>query len=374
MKTSSKRSGVAQSEAAAATEVILELAIARKAKSGRLGRSSRASAGTSDEGPDAGQVVSTTRPARRRRGCKTSGEHEATGAGQDGRRELQGERSGVDGETKGNGSRGGRGEGLESRGTGQPRRRGTSAGRLLNRIILAVSNSTPTGAGEILVPTGVARINGTIVITSRAKLILSAGAVLRRFASGGANTSPVVRLTGQCPQLAGSGSVISEDDSPRGVVCVGPNSLSVAENVSNATVNGIQIVGVSKPAARNVGLGCDSSEKLAGQGQANYYGLIDNVIVSNVDVGLQCMDLVNGWAIQGMRMTNISTYGYLFRGCGLTTVLSGFLSFSPNLSHIIKFESAYKMTVCGVTRGTRKFAFILVRHRFCISLGSSLRR
>jgi hypothetical protein len=77
------------------------------------------------------------------------------------------------------------------------------------------------------------------------------------------STEPVVLLTSEYATLAGGGWVMTENNSPRGVVCVGPRDPKVLQNVLWTRIDGIKIQGVSTD-SNNVGLNLDSSEPIIG--------------------------------------------------------------------------------------------------------------
>jgi hypothetical protein len=110
----------------------------------------------------------------------------------------------------------------------------------INSAIMAAGAS---GAryGHVLVPDGTYRIEGTILIPAGIELELSAGATLHRHSADG--TTPVVRLGGSDAVLRGTGLVQSDAASPRGVVCVGPATLTTSTTINNAKVSHVRIMG-----------------------------------------------------------------------------------------------------------------------------------
>ena len=81
---------------------------------------------------------------------------------------------------------------------------------------------------HVIVPPGTYRVSDTIVvegsgtIANARHLELAAGAYIKRFDTD-ASTNPVIRLGGNHARLTGLGVIESDNASPRGVVCVGPD-------------------------------------------------------------------------------------------------------------------------------------------------------
>jgi hypothetical protein len=133
----------------------------------------------------------------------------------------------------------------------------------------------------VVVPPGEYRIDQRLDVTQN--LYLLPGATLIRKQSS-PSTEPVVLLTDEYATLAGSGWVMTENNSPRGVVCVGPREPNVPQNILWTRIDGIKIKGVTTD-SDNVGLNLDSSEPTIGG--ANYNGSFSNLVIREVGTGLK---------------------------------------------------------------------------------------
>ena len=128
-----------------------------------------------------------------------------------------------------------------------------------------------SGGGVVRVPPGSYRVDGTIELGG--ELVLEHGAMLRRIASCASATAPLVRLGATQGTLRGSGTIATENPSPRGVVNIGPANLTQYANVEFNTVQGVTLQGAGcswttsmpwnesrLPLKGSRGLGIDSSQ------------------------------------------------------------------------------------------------------------------
>ena len=150
------------------------------------------------------------------------------------------------------------------------------------------------GPVTVHVPRGSYRLDGT-VMWGKAEVVLERGATLRRIATYTNNTAPLIRLPATHGILRGSGTLTTENPSPRGLVngavldwlrepatcslarlvctdrlccAVGPANLSVYSNVEFNIVEGVTLLGGGFshfPPGDDVrsgsrGLGMDSSQ------------------------------------------------------------------------------------------------------------------
>jgi hypothetical protein len=207
--------------------------------------------------------------------------------------------------------------------------------------------------GHATVPPGTYRLDTVVTLTASQSLELQPGAILKRIAAA-ASTDPVVRLAGNFAGLVGEGQVVSEKASPRGVVNIGPTSLTASEvNINWARVDeNIDIVGVK--ANGNIGLCFDSTEPGGGVGfgaGSNYNGSIGALIIRSVGTAVKMGPLCNGHSVGGIRAYDIGQYIYHLAGgaAGISEshFAGGFTHFSPGVT-VLKLERAAYPTFHGV--------------------------
>jgi hypothetical protein len=199
-------------------------------------------------------------------------------------------------------------------------------------IQAAINNSS-----FVVIPFGTYRCDSTVVITSSygtPKNVLSQGATLIRKSASSSNTTPVVQLLGSYGSFnGGNGFVISENNSPSGVVALGQsdattcNYTAIYWSFSNVNVLGNITAGNANTATtfQSIGVYIPSSQPQLGSSSTNYFGTIENVTVSGVTIGTWLSDLANGHKFVNFQVRGFSHYGYLFQGAYGNTVYGGFM-------------------------------------------------
>jgi hypothetical protein len=227
----------------------------------------------------------------------------------------------------------------------------------------AINTALKSNPG-VMIPPGVYRIDGTLEVYSH--LHLCAGATLIRKRQYSECTEPVVLLTNlgaggdglrggywDKPTLTGSGWVKTENESPRGVVCVGPKVLSNdkkdVQHIGWTRIDGIRISWVTTdptmlaPPPLSVGLNLDSSEGLpwpeSPQG-SNYNGSFSNILVQNVAVGVKIGAECNAHTFSNIFFYLITKYCYQSTKTRENTFFGGFTHFSPGVT-VIKLEGCW---------------------------------
>ena len=150
--------------------------------------------------------------------------------------------------------------------------------------------------------------------------MLERGAVLVRRKLITMNGAPLIRVTGTNGRVSGSGTLLSENPSHRGVLNIGPVNLTAYDNVEFNTVAGIHIEGAGAGAGADcyskvdgpvtcTGIHMDSSEPFVGG--ACYENVVKDVTISGVDAGVYMGKYVNANQLSGVMMGVIGRYGYL---------------------------------------------------------------
>ena len=80
-------------------------------------------------------------------------------------------------------------------------------------------------------------------------LVLERGAILVRRKLITMNGAPLIRVTGTNGRVSGSGTLLSENPSHRGLLNIGPVELTAYDNVEFNVVDGIHIEGAGAGAA-----------------------------------------------------------------------------------------------------------------------------
>jgi hypothetical protein len=176
----------------------------------------------------------------------------------------------------------------------------------------------------VVVPPGEYRIDQRPDVTQN--LYLLPGATLIRKQQSSTSTEPVVLLTDEYATLAGGGWVMTENNSPRGVVCVGPRDPNVSQNILWTRIDGIKIRGVSTE-SNNVGLNLDSSEPIIGG--SNYNGSFSNLVIREVGTGLKVNPICNGHTFANLFFYALTRFSYWSVKNSKNTYYGGF----THLSH-----------------------------------------
>jgi hypothetical protein len=194
----------------------------------------------------------------------------------------------------------------------------------------------------VTVPPGVYRIDGTLEVRSSLTLLPGARLLRPRPASSAPAhdpTAPVVILCGREAALLGGGSVESQNSSPRGVICVGPLTLSTETVVFWSRIDGVKIVGAGGDGV-SVGLNLDSSEPAPPQGAgkgSTYCGNFTNLRIQGVDAGIKVGRICNGHTFSNVFFSGIKQYSYWSLDNSENTFVGGFTHLSHGAT-IIKLE------------------------------------
>jgi hypothetical protein len=197
-------------------------------------------------------------------------------------------------------------------------------------------NAAISANGAVYIPFGTYRCDTSIVIQSvyqNQKIVVMEGATLVRKAAA-ASTSPVVKLLGSYGVFdANGGFVISEKDSPTGVVVLGHENHTTSNyNAVYWTFKNVQIIGNvtsanagSFTAYQSVGVYIPSSQPNIGSSAVNYFGVVENVHCSGVTAGLWMTDGVNGHTLYNYRTRGFSHFGIILNGAYGNTIYGGFM-------------------------------------------------
>ena len=190
-------------------------------------------------------------------------------------------------------------------------------------------DSSPETWQTIYVPPGYYRIDGTVTVGGQWLVIQKGARLLRkRFATD--NAAPILRVTGTHGRVTGGGALITENVSPRGVLNIGPDNLTVYDNIGMNTVEGLVISGSSLPECNNrsfgpivcTGVHMDSSEPFVGG--SCYQNNVRDLAISGVDAGVYAGKYVNANQFSGIQMGGLGRYGYLFVNNTENSVFGGF--------------------------------------------------
>ena len=144
---------------------------------------------------------------------------------------------------------------------------------------------------------------------------------------------PLIFLSNREASLIGGGRVVSENDSPRGVVSVGSRDLANKRQVTLTRIDGIKIQGAGT--TDSVGLNLDSLEPVTGDGTgANYMGSFSNIVIQNVGTGVRIGKLCNGHTFCSIFFLGISQFSYFSEDNSENTFLGGFTHLSHGVTVI----------------------------------------
>jgi hypothetical protein len=221
----------------------------------------------------------------------------------------------------------------------------------------------------VVVPPGTYRIDETLTVSRQ--LSLSFGAHLVRQSAHSGSTDPVVLLANEYATLIGGGWVETENNSPRGVVRVGPRDLATPTNIVWTHIDGIKIKGTSAD-ENNIGLNLDTSEhRNPDVGGANYNGSFSNLVIQFVAVGIKLNPIVNGHTFSNNFFYSIKRYSYWAVGNSENTFYGGFTHLSHGVT-VMKLEGCFYDLFYGVQAepgpGSRYFD-IDAASKYCQILG-----
>ena len=203
---------------------------------------------------------------------------------------------------------------------------------------------------SIVIPSGVYNVNGTIIVKTNQRLVLQNNVTLQRPRTVN-STKPVVYLQGSFATVSGMGAssiIRSFKNSPNGVVCIGHANLDdkFSSSIYN-TFDNIRIIGMSSygdnDKTRDIGVWIPNAQ-LSG---ANYFNIISNLFIEDVDIGIQLDGNSNANSISTIQLTRVGNepndYGILINGGQENRIYDVFHHFSPDVNATIGLkELSYK--------------------------------
>ena len=197
-------------------------------------------------------------------------------------------------------------------------------------------NTAIANNGFVLIPFGTYRCDNSIVIQSSytdQKFVAMQGATLKRVSSA-TSTDPVVKLIGSYGVFdAGGGFLVSEKNSPSGIVVLGhsdntsSNYTAIYWEFKNAQIVG-NITAINAGSAttfQSIGVYIPSSQPYLGSSSTNYFGVVQNVHTTGVTIGLWMTDLANGHTMYNYTVRGFSHYGILLQGSYGNSIYGGFM-------------------------------------------------
>ena len=193
-------------------------------------------------------------------------------------------------------------------------------------------------ANNIYIPQGVYRVDSSIIINSTYNnpkaLIMSGSTSLRRLTAYSAATGPVIELLGNYGSFDGGfGEILSENTSPRGVVCLGHRDTSGVLTTGNGlywTFSNVDVrckTNASAPAADScVGVYIPSSQPTLGSSYANYFGTVSNVRVYDAGTAFWLTDISNAHTFVNCTVDFFWYYAWRLNGAYGNTIYGGFLN------------------------------------------------
>lgn len=182
-------------------------------------------------------------------------------------------------------------------------------------------------------PNGPVRSDSTLFVGADACLELSPRTKLTR---GGTSTAPLVQITGNHGTLLGNrGWLITANDSPLGVIHVGPRDPAKLANINWTLIENVVVQGNDKPVS--VGLMFRSSELTVGG--SNYNGLGSGNVFKFIGTGIDVGPVCNGHTFRDNFFYRQTMYSYRFHGCTEASTFGGFTHHGTQRS-VIKLENA----------------------------------
>ena len=161
----------------------------------------------------------------------------------------------------------------------------------------AAINAALSTGGEVDVPDGNYRIDGTVTVQSGAKLRLARGAKLIRKTASSASTDPVVYLLDSYSELEG-GTIQSENTSPNGVVCLGHMNSTDDRNAWHWRFQDCNVFAANT--ATSIAVNVPSGQVTYGS-RANYFGLITGINIYGGDYGLLLAEQANAHNVSNIQ-------------------------------------------------------------------------
>jgi len=220
----------------------------------------------------------------------------------------------------------------------------------------AINAAVASGARYVIVPPGNYRVDGTVEMATFVTLRIDG--TLSRLTAHSASTRPLILINNvQLCKVYGRGALVTENASPDGIVCIGPEDPT---NVANQTVDTnwntfaeVSLTG-NGLGTGNIGIKMECTAAYLGgvTGHVCYQNWINCPEIHSVDKGIFAGSQVNANIINCPQMWNIGVYGVHLKGTegspgtypasSITdnTVIGIFVHNSYGLSATLKCESA----------------------------------
>jgi len=194
-----------------------------------------------------------------------------------------------------------------------------------------------TDNAAVFIPAGTYRCDNTISIVSnynnRKHVVMTAATKLQRLSANSAAVGPVIELLGNYGHFDGGfGELMSQNNSPRGVACLGQADQTTSNynglywNFENCDVRTKDFTSLSPTAGQGVGVFIPSSQPLLGSSFANYFGTVSNVRVFNATTAFHLTDLANGHTFVNCFVDFFWFYAYRLNGAYGNTFYGGFIN------------------------------------------------
>ncbi|MGH7945566.1 MAG: hypothetical protein ACREF9_11210 [Opitutaceae bacterium] len=194
-----------------------------------------------------------------------------------------------------------------------------------DRDVTDTLNSALARSSEVWLPSGIYRVDGTVVVPKHTQLTMAHGAILQRFAKHTDNRGAVVALLGNRAYCSG-GRIITQNDHPQGIVTLGhaDASLEIRYNATNWYFANCAIEGRQSPG--NIGLWVPSSQVAHRSTDfANYFGYVQNVSIQGADIGVLLDEVANAHRFFGILFSRLISTAWELRGAYGNQVFGGFL-------------------------------------------------
>ena len=160
---------------------------------------------------------------------------------------------------------------------------------------------------EIRVPTGIFRVDGSLMITSGCRVVMEKGAVFYRSSTYSAATTPVVYLLDSFSELIG-GLIQTDNGSPNGCVVLGIMNYADTRNVwywkfLNCDLQGNGVAG-------SIGWAIYG----AGGANVNYFGTVNNITTKNFDIPVKLFENANAHNISNIHCWQAKTANIVLQG------------------------------------------------------------
>lgn len=190
---------------------------------------------------------------------------------------------------------------------------------------------------HVHIPAGTYRCDNSILIESsyanRKYVTMTASTKLNRLSAYSSAQGPVIELLGNYGHFdGGMGEIMSQNDSPRGVVVLGQrdtNLLSTGNGLfwsfANCDVRCKEYVSAPVEAA-TIGVYIPSAQPFKGSNYANYFGTVSNVRVYGASISYWLTDMVNAHTFVNCTVEFFWHYAWRLNGAYGNTFYGGFIN------------------------------------------------